>query len=273
MDPIPDTVLPEKFLGYSRESNPGPLGWQSDVLITIPNRWSLLGHYYYVRIRWYLEQHLVTLYFSYFGVVSQFDTDPYSQTASRAHALSKNISPALFKFLPQTALWTNSYVFLDLYIIFGIRSSAPFPRALGSNHTHSQALSHSPKFSKGTGSTLHHTTWQIKRVWVVSYNAIYLILKSSSYTTRPLLFPRVHSLLTLCSPSLFEKGRFYDIAYSLFHIWSPVWHFQNIYDLVCDEEAPRYFVKSNYLWTLHFRRPRAKNVLSSPWYYLNYIIM
>ena len=40
VDPIPDPILPEKFLGYSRESNPGPLGWQSDVLTTIPNRWS-----------------------------------------------------------------------------------------------------------------------------------------------------------------------------------------------------------------------------------------
>ena len=38
VDPVPDPVLPEKFLGYSRESNPGPLGWQSDVLTTIPNR-------------------------------------------------------------------------------------------------------------------------------------------------------------------------------------------------------------------------------------------
>ena len=36
-----DPVL-EKFLGYSRESNPGPLGWQSDVLTTIPNRWSII---------------------------------------------------------------------------------------------------------------------------------------------------------------------------------------------------------------------------------------
>ena len=40
MDPIPDPILPEKFLGYSRESNPGPLGWRSDVLTTIPERWS-----------------------------------------------------------------------------------------------------------------------------------------------------------------------------------------------------------------------------------------
>ena len=29
VDPIPDPILPEKFLGYSQESNPGPLGWQS----------------------------------------------------------------------------------------------------------------------------------------------------------------------------------------------------------------------------------------------------
>ena len=34
VDPVPDTLRPEKFLGYSRESNPGPLGWQSDVLTT-----------------------------------------------------------------------------------------------------------------------------------------------------------------------------------------------------------------------------------------------
>ena len=26
VDPVPDPILPEKFLGYSRESNPGPLG-------------------------------------------------------------------------------------------------------------------------------------------------------------------------------------------------------------------------------------------------------
>ena len=38
VDPVPDPILPEKILGYSRESNPGPLGWQSDVLTTIPNR-------------------------------------------------------------------------------------------------------------------------------------------------------------------------------------------------------------------------------------------
>ena len=40
MDPVPDPILPEKFLGYSQESNPGPLGWQSDMLTIIPNRWS-----------------------------------------------------------------------------------------------------------------------------------------------------------------------------------------------------------------------------------------
>ena len=38
MDPVPDPILPEKFLKYSLESNSGPLGWQSDVLTTIPNR-------------------------------------------------------------------------------------------------------------------------------------------------------------------------------------------------------------------------------------------
>ena len=38
--PVPDLILPETFLGYSRESNPGPLGCQSDVLTTVPNRWS-----------------------------------------------------------------------------------------------------------------------------------------------------------------------------------------------------------------------------------------
>ena len=38
--PVPDPILPEKFLGYSREWNQRPLGQQSDVLTTIPNRWS-----------------------------------------------------------------------------------------------------------------------------------------------------------------------------------------------------------------------------------------
>ena len=38
VDPVPDPILPEKFLGYSRGLNVGPLGWQSDVLTTIPNR-------------------------------------------------------------------------------------------------------------------------------------------------------------------------------------------------------------------------------------------
>ena len=40
VDPVPDPIVLAKFLGYSQESNPGPLGWQSDVLTTIPNRWS-----------------------------------------------------------------------------------------------------------------------------------------------------------------------------------------------------------------------------------------
>ena len=41
MDLVPDPTLPEKFLGYSRESNSGPFGWHSDVLTTIPNRWPI----------------------------------------------------------------------------------------------------------------------------------------------------------------------------------------------------------------------------------------
>ena len=38
VDPVPDPILAEKFLGYSRKTNPGPLRWQSDMLTTIPNR-------------------------------------------------------------------------------------------------------------------------------------------------------------------------------------------------------------------------------------------
>ena len=37
MDPVPDPILPEKFLGYSWESDPS-LGWQSDL----PNRQSII---------------------------------------------------------------------------------------------------------------------------------------------------------------------------------------------------------------------------------------
>ena len=45
MDPDPDPILPEKFRGYSQEPNPGPLGWQSDVLTTIPKRRSFIPLY------------------------------------------------------------------------------------------------------------------------------------------------------------------------------------------------------------------------------------
>ena len=39
---VSDPILKiKKNLGYSREPNPGPLGWQSDVLTTIPNRRSV----------------------------------------------------------------------------------------------------------------------------------------------------------------------------------------------------------------------------------------
>ena len=42
VDPVTDPILLEKILRYRRESNPGPLGWQSDVLTTILNRWSVI---------------------------------------------------------------------------------------------------------------------------------------------------------------------------------------------------------------------------------------
>ena len=38
MDPVPDPILPEKLIGFSRDLNPGHLGWQSEVPTTIPNR-------------------------------------------------------------------------------------------------------------------------------------------------------------------------------------------------------------------------------------------
>ena len=34
--PVLDPIFPEKFLEYIREPNSGPLGWQLDVLTTIP---------------------------------------------------------------------------------------------------------------------------------------------------------------------------------------------------------------------------------------------
>ena len=40
--PLPDTILPEKFLWYTRKSNLESIWWQSDVLTTISKRQSLL---------------------------------------------------------------------------------------------------------------------------------------------------------------------------------------------------------------------------------------
>ena len=40
VDPIPHPIPSEKFLWYSRESNPVPLGWQSCVLTTTSKRLS-----------------------------------------------------------------------------------------------------------------------------------------------------------------------------------------------------------------------------------------
>ena len=54
VDLVPDPILPEKFLGYSRESNPGPLGWKSDVLTTIPNlSWNAYLKLLYKSWNWY----------------------------------------------------------------------------------------------------------------------------------------------------------------------------------------------------------------------------
>ena len=41
MDPVSDPILPERCIGYSRESNPESLGWELDVLTTIPMSLSL----------------------------------------------------------------------------------------------------------------------------------------------------------------------------------------------------------------------------------------
>ena len=38
VDTRPYRLVPVKVLGYSRESNAGPLGWMSDVLTTVPKR-------------------------------------------------------------------------------------------------------------------------------------------------------------------------------------------------------------------------------------------
>ena len=46
MNPVPDPILPEKFLLYSLESNPVPLGWQSDVLTAISIRWCIYIYIY-----------------------------------------------------------------------------------------------------------------------------------------------------------------------------------------------------------------------------------
>ena len=58
MDPIRDPILPQKFLGYSRESNPGPLRWRTIVLTAISNRRSniiiiiIIMYIKAARLRW-----------------------------------------------------------------------------------------------------------------------------------------------------------------------------------------------------------------------------
>ena len=39
VDPVPDPILAEKFLGHSQESNPGPLGWQLQILCFHTGLW------------------------------------------------------------------------------------------------------------------------------------------------------------------------------------------------------------------------------------------
>ena len=81
MDPVPDPILPEKFLGYSRESNPAPVGWQSDVLTTIPNRRLLniviLG-------KWKMSWYFLSRYTSFDAHISKF-TLTHSHCGSTDH--------------------------------------------------------------------------------------------------------------------------------------------------------------------------------------------
>ena len=64
-DSVPDPILPEKCLGHSRELNPGPLGWQSDVLTTIPNRW------------WYIYRVLKNYVYNVSGMIEEVKTNMF----------------------------------------------------------------------------------------------------------------------------------------------------------------------------------------------------
>ena len=50
VDPVSDPIRPETFREYSRESNPGPLEWQSDVLM-VNDIWGWMGP----KVSWYLS--------------------------------------------------------------------------------------------------------------------------------------------------------------------------------------------------------------------------
>ena len=63
----------KKILGYSRESNSGPLGWQSDVLTTIPNKWS--QEFRQTR-KWFQKQDYKTLMFLFKTLFDGWDTIP-----------------------------------------------------------------------------------------------------------------------------------------------------------------------------------------------------
>ena len=84
--PVPDPVLPEKFLGYSRDSYPGPLGLQSDVLTTIPNRWSRRVLYFKL---YRLNQNYRQTFTDCGGLLAKcFDKEPKSDIS----CVSSNVS-------------------------------------------------------------------------------------------------------------------------------------------------------------------------------------
>ena len=60
VEPVPDPILPEHFLGYSRGSDPGPLGWQSNAPTIIPNRRS---HKVYLFLNWKKKHKIIVAYF------------------------------------------------------------------------------------------------------------------------------------------------------------------------------------------------------------------
>ena len=75
----PYRLLQEKCLGYNRESKTGPFGWQSDLLTTIPNRWSQernwLDFFFYIN-RWGKTGKLRKILNEETRIVTQPETEP-----------------------------------------------------------------------------------------------------------------------------------------------------------------------------------------------------